>query len=104
VRWTNSRDGRKRVTVRAEYRLDEQNLTDILCYSALAYGWDLDAGDPNLAWLKDQVRAELASHGMGAWPYWRDELPDDETAAKTTAWAVRQVARLSGTMRTGDTR
>lgn len=106
MRWTTSRDGRRRVTVRAEQRLDAQNLTDILCYRALAYGWDeLDTGrDPSLAWLEGEIRGELADHGMGQWPYWRDELPDTEVAAAAIDWAVRQVARLGGTMRTGDAR
>jgi hypothetical protein len=102
MRWTNSRDGRQRVTFRAEHRLDAVNLADLLCYRALAYGWDLE-DRYSAAFLEGEIRAELADHGMGQWPYWRDELPDDDRVSEVTAWALRQVARLQNT-RTGDTR
>ena len=97
MRWTRSRDGRARVTVRASYRLDAENLADILCYRALSFGWDLD-GNPSLAYLEDQVRETLASSGMAAWPYWRDEIPDEE-ADGVLAWAQHQVTRLGGRLR-----
>jgi hypothetical protein len=90
-----SRDGKRRTTMRASFRLDRQNLTDILCYLALSQGWDVDGKPPSTAWLEGQIRAELESHGMGQWPYWREELPDDEQAAAVMAWAAQQVARLA---------
>jgi hypothetical protein len=93
-------DGRPRVTVRCQHRLDEQNLTDILIYRALVYGYDLGT-DPSQAWLEGAIRDELADHGTGTWPYWREELPDDGQVTAVTAWASRQVARLGGTLRTG---
>jgi hypothetical protein len=92
-----------RVTLRSEHRLDARNLEDILCYRALAYGWDLDGRPPSTAWLEDEIRRELTDHGMGQWPYWRDELPDDDQVSEVLAWALRQVARLQNT-RTGDSR
>ena len=97
MRWTRSRDGRARVTVRASYRLDAENLADILCYRALASGWDLDGKPPSTAWLEGEIRAELANHGMGQWPYWRENQEDDEDAVM--AWARHQVTRLGGRLR-----
>jgi hypothetical protein len=90
-----SRDGKRRTTVRASFRLDRENLADILCYLALSHGWDPDGRPPSAAWLEGQIRAELEAHGMGQWPYWRDELPGDDQAAAVQAWVARQVARLA---------
>jgi hypothetical protein len=102
MRWTRSRDGRQRVTVRTEHRLDAENLADILCCRMLSLGYELGGKNPSVAWLEDEIRAELASHGMGQWPYWRENQEDDE--AEVMAWAVRQVARLGGRLReTGGT-
>jgi len=92
VKWTESRDGAQRTTLRVEHRLDRQNLADILCFRVLSYGHDLDS-DPSLAFLESEIRAELADHGMSTWPYWREnaEAPQE---ADLVPWAQRQVSRL----------
>jgi hypothetical protein len=92
MRWTKSRDGKRRVTVRAEYRLDRENLADILCHRALSMGWDLSESR-SVAFLESEVREELSGYGMSTWPYWRENDYDGQ-AAELESWARKQVDRL----------
>lgn len=55
---TKSRDGKYRVTVRIEHRLDLEALTDILAYCVYM---EYDVSSDRKAW--DRVRNELHSHG-----------------------------------------
>lgn len=92
MKWTMSRDGKKRATFRVAHRLDRESLAAILCYRALSLGWDLGESR-SVAYLEGQIRDELASHGTATWPYWR-EHDYDHQATEVEAWAREQVSRL----------
>ena len=92
MKWTLSRDGRRRVTVRAEHRLSATDLAEILSYCAFSESWDL-SGHYSTAYLEHAIRTTLARHGTGTWPYWQEHDYDGQAGA-ITAWARTQAARL----------
>ena len=93
MRWTTSRDGKLRTTVRTEFRLSRDDLTEILAARAASYGLHR-AGDLSAARVQEEIRQELAGHGMDTWPYWR-EHDHDKQAPEIMKWAERQAAKLA---------
>jgi len=114
MRWTRSKDGKYRVTVRVEHRLDLEALSGQLIAgfgaTAFVYGRDgkvavrLDGEGRQrrtlsqaLCWMiiKDQLRYN-AEKG----DYWQDEFRDLESdegipsADEVEKWAAEQVSRL----------
>lgn len=94
---TNSRDGVKRATVRVDYRLDRDDMIELLAW----YFYDLNEDERpehdrigERAAL-DAIKYKLRGDGTSGWPYWFEEREEDEVEA-SRQWAADVVSRLWG--------
>lgn len=92
MKFTRSKDGKPRATIRLTIRVSQDDMVTALATLAARDGLDDLPERPSAAWIWRMVREVYLMDGTESPGYWRDDITDEDADA-IEEWATAAVER-----------